>query len=363
MPSNRIISLILLFLLILAGCDTVDDDGRAEPDVVGVIVVNQGNFSDGNGSISVYDPETGQVRPSAISNLGSILQSAAVIGDLLYVTANTGERVDVFDAETLQQVDQIEDVVSPRYVAARGRTAYVTNLFGASGSFTGGKVTVIDLDVHEKTNEIEVGDNPEGMALVDDRLYVANFGFGEGSTVSVIDLGSEAVVDTIDVDCDGPRFLVADADDEVFVFCTGRTIFDENFEPIGETDGAVRVLDGATGAVVERLAIDGRIGAEGPGQDAFHAEEDGKIYVVKDRRSVLVYDTNGNRRVGELGPFEGDPIGAVAYDVERERLYLGRVAGFVEAGAVTIHSADGTELDRFTAGVAPTFVTFRRTAD
>lgn len=361
--TSGLCALVALFLVLTAGCDSVDDDGRADPDVAGVLVVNQGNFGDGNGSVSVYDPVTGQVRPAAIANLGSILQSAALIDGLLYLTANTGERIDVFDAETLERIAQITDVVSPRYLLARGETAYVTSLYGAPGSFSGGLVTLLDLGAHEKIGEIAVGDNPEGMALVGDRLYVANFGFGEDSTVSVIDVEAEEVVETIDVDCDGPRFLVVDADDEVFVFCTGRTIYDENFEPIGETDGAVRVLDGLTGGILERHEIDGRIGTDGPGQDAFHDEASRLIYVVRDASTVLVFDTDGNQPIREIGPFDGDPIGAVAYDGELERLYLGRVAGFVEAGEVTIHGDDGSELGRFTAGVAPAYIAFVRRAE
>jgi len=348
---------LALFAVLASGCDTVSNPGDDERSA-GVIVVSQGNFGDANGSVSAYDPVAKHVRTAVISNTGSILQSAALIGDSIYLMANTGERIDVYNAETFEQTGQIVDIISPRYMIADDSTGYVTNLYEESGTFTGGKVTVIDLDLNQKSREIVVGSNPEGLALAGDRLYVANFGFGEGNTVSVIDIDTEEVIDTIDVECDGPRFLSTDADLEVFVFCTGRTIFDENFEPIGETQGAVRVLDGATGAIIERFDIQGRIGSEGPGQDAFHSPESGSIYVVKNQNSILVFDTEENRLRHEIGPLDGDPIGAVAYDGRAERLYLGRVAGFVEAGSVTIHRNDGSEIDRFIAGIAPAYIIF-----
>lgn len=347
--------LLVIFALLPAGCDTVGDEGGDAP-LAGVFVVNQGNFNDANGSVSLYDPITKETRPAVISNTGSILQSATLVGDRLHLMANTGERIDIFDAGTLEQTGQITDVISPRYMVTRGQKGYVTNLYGASGSFSGGKVTVIDVVRDQKTKEIEVGSNPEGLAIIGDRLYVANFGFGEGNTVNVIDMDTEEVVDTVDVECDGPRFLTADSDDDLFVFCTGRTIFDEEFEPIGETDGAVRVLEGATGEIISRIAIGGRLGAEGPGQDAFHSRETGLIYVVKDQNSILIFDSDENALIEEIGPFDGDPIGAVAYDAELDRLYLGRVAGYVESGAVTVHRADGTEIERFTVGIAPVYI-------
>ncbi len=348
--------LYLSFLFVVAvGCDAAGDNDN-EPFVHGVFVVNQGNFGDGNGSVTVLDPGEEPLHRGEITGIGSILQSAALIEGTLYLMANSAERIDIFDAATLEQTGQITEVISPRYMVATGTMAYVTNLWGASGSFTGGNVTVIDLVRNEAVQEIPVGNNPEGLAVVGRRLHVANHGFGEGSTVNIIDLTTHVVIDTVDVDCDGPRFVIADADDEVFVFCTGRTVFDEDFNVIGETDGAVRVLDGRTGEILKRLAIDGRIGTEGPGQDAFYAAETGRIYAVKDQSTVLVFDTGRNVQVGDIGPFPGDAIGAVAFDEQREHLYLGRSSGFVESGSVTIHTEDGEQVGAATAGIAPAYI-------
>lgn len=346
---------ILAAFLIVAGCDTVNED----PDPPrGVVVANQGNFGDGNGSVSTYDPVSGAVEAAAIGSLGSIVQSLLLSDTSLYVMANTGSRVDVFDARSYERTAQIPDVVSPRYMLADGSSGFVTSLFGAEGSFTGGLVTVLDLDSMTKVDEIGVGDNPEGLALVESRLHVANHGFGEGSTVSVVDVAAREVVETIDVECDGPRFLVADAEEEVFVFCTGRTIYDDEFNPIGETDGAIRVLDGRTGAILARIDVDGRIGTVGPGQDAYHASDENAVFVVKDERSVLVIDTQTNSLAEELGPFDGQPLSAVAYDDRSDRIYLGRSRGFTQAGEVSIHDRSGAEIDRFTAGVVPTYISF-----
>lgn len=343
----------LITLVFLSGCDTLEDEVQPPR---GVVVANQGNFGDGNGSVSVYDPASGAVDGSVIASIGTIIQSVHLQGESLYVMSNTGGRVDVFDARDFDMTAQIEEVVSPRYMIASGPTAYVSSLYGAE-DMTGGLVTVLDLDANEKVAEIPVGDHPEGLALVGTRLYVANSGFGEGTTVSVVDVGTREVVDTIDVECDGPRFLVADGDGDVFVFCTGKTIYDDDFNALGETDGAVRVLDGTTGKITKRIAIDGRLGTVGPGQDAFFAEDEATVFVVKDESSVLLFDTEGNTLEEEIG-FSGEPLSAVAYDEGSDRLYLGRSHGFAQAGEVSVHDRSGTEIDRFTAGVVPTYIAF-----
>lgn len=346
-----------LLAMVALGCDAVGEAGETPtPAENNVFVINQGNFGDGNGSVTAVTSGLNPTRRGTISGLGSILQSAALIDGKLYLMANSANRIDVFDATSLEQEAQIDSVISPRYMVAENRTAYVTNFFESTDSFMGGKVTVIDLVDNERVLEIPVGNNPEGLAIVDQRLYVANHGFGEGSTVSVIDLSTNVVTDTIDVDCDGPRFVIADDDEDVFVFCTGKTAYDDQGTVIGETDAAVRVLDGRTGDVIKRIAIDGRIGTEGPGQDAFHAAGVDRIFAVKDQSSILVFDTATNDRIAEIGPFDGEAISAVAFDEQNEHLYLGRSGGFVAAGSVTIHTDDGAEVGEATAGIVPTYI-------
>ena len=354
--------MILRFLLwiailvgVLMGCDTVDgDDGDTSAD--SVLVINQGNFGDGNGAVTVHEAGDDPTRLDQITGLGSILQSGTVVGDRLYLMANSANRIDIFDEASLEQVGQITGVVSPRYMIADGTKAYVTNFYAAADTFSGGNVTVIDLGTEEVEDVIPVGNNPEGLAIIGSRLYVANHELGAGRTLTVVDLTARKVIATVDVDCDGPRFVLADAEDELFVFCTGRTIYDDQFNVIGETDGAVRILNGATGEIIKRIEVDGQIGAEGFGQDAFYSNEAGQIFAVKDQSSILVFDTGSNGLVDEIGPIGGDPISAVSYEAARERLYLGRSAGYVQQGAVSVHRLDAEEVGSAPAGVVPSYI-------
>jgi len=344
-----------------AACELLGINEETESLTSGVFVANQGNFTDGNGSVTVYNPQTQDVVSNAISDLGSIVQSIFLLDDRLFVLSNTGERIDIFNTTSNEQMAQITDIISPRYmVKAASNKAYVTNLFNASGSFSGGKVSVIDVSTNTKTREIDVGNNPEGITYANGNLFVANHGFGAGNTVTVIDTSTDEVVNTIDVECDGPRLVFTDQDQEVFVFCTGQTMFDENWNVIGESNGAVRILNSSTGAIEARFDIDGRISTMGPGQDVFLDADRKEAYVVIDNNSLLRIDTETNQQSDLLGPFEGDPIGAVGYDVIEDRIYIGRVPGFTESGTVTIHDRDGVKVGEFSAGIAPTYITFHR---
>lgn len=354
--------LLLLAVLAFAGCDLLESESDPRPTVTGVFVANQGNFSDNNGSLSTYDPETGVASPDALTGLNTLVQSLLVHGDRLYVTANSAGRVDVYDAASLQRVGSIGGLLSPRYLAIADTLAFVTNLYGDPNTFSGGTVSVLGLRSGTKRRDVPVGDNPEGIAVSGTRVYVANSGFGAGSTVSVLDARTGDPVETISVECDGPRSLAVDAEGDVWVFCTGTTTYDTNGNVTGQTNGAVRVLDGATGRILQRLDVDGQIRAAAIGQDVFHSAASAEVFAVLDEARVAVFSTAQNAQTGVI-TFEAGaaPIGALAYDAEREHLYTGRVTGYTTAGRVTIHRRDGTQTGQFEAGIVPTFIALQET--
>jgi len=168
---------------------------------------------------------------------------------------------------------------------------------------------------------------------------------GAGREVYVVSAENGAVVEILDVGCDGPRELLADGDGEVWAFCTGRPAAAD----APATDGQAVVLDGATGAVVARVALGAPLGTDGLGQDA--AMGDGEAYAVVGD-GLARFDTESNALVGrvEVG---GGAVVSVAFDAAADRLYLGRPGADGAGGAVTAHDRTGAELARYPAGVTP----------
>lgn len=318
-----------------------------------VYVANQGNFSDANGTLTQYTPEDNTVSQDVVTGLNTLVQSITVHNGVGYILANTSDRIDVIDLETNERTGQIRDVSSPRFmVAVSADKAYVSNLFTST-------VTIVDLVNDEALGSIAVGMNPEDIAVSSGIAYVANFGFGTAdSTVSVIDVATDTVIETKQTGCDGPRFLEVDQENELWVFCNGKTVFNDDFsEIIEQTNGQVVVFDNVTGEEVARIALDAQSGASSLGQDAWYDPGSNRMFLVKGL-SILVFDASTNE-LSETVEISGEEeIGAVAYDGGEDVLYLGRVTGFTEAGFVSIHDMMGAELDRFTAGVAPGFIAF-----
>src|SRR5690554_3948406 len=166
--------LLLLPILLLVGCDS--SDPAPEPVAATVLVASQGNFSDGDGSVTAYDPEAGTAA-EVLGDLGSIIQSIELAGDRLFVLANSGGRVEVFDPSGSTRIGRIE-VASPRYLTlVSAGKAYVTSLLYDRPS----EVIVINPNTLARLDTIEVGGWAEGIAVAHGRAYVATGAFGASS--------------------------------------------------------------------------------------------------------------------------------------------------------------------------------------
>lgn len=341
-----------LFALILAaglaGCDLLgtNDDGPS-PVTSGVYVANQGNFGDGNGSVSLYNPDSETTTQSAIGDLNSIVQSLALQSDRLFLTANTGGRLDVFDATDQTQVGQLSNFEGPRYLTfPTDDTALLTDQ-----SFSGSSsVHVLDIGSDSSTLEasVDVPGTPEGITHTGEQIYAALGGFSDTTLVATFDASAPSSVETIDVGC-APRFVLADRQNEVFAVCSDAP--------------EVVVLNGSTGEEQTRLDLPGTPSTAGPGQTAFFAPNAEELYVVVGEDRLTRINTSSNSVATTLGPLDGDPIGAVGYDAVRQELYVGHVPSFTESGTVTIHERDGTQTGSFQAGIAPAYIDFRRTEE
>ena len=321
----------------------------------GVYVANQGNFSDNNGSVTFYDPATSEAR-EVLGDFGTLVQSITLYEGKGYVMSNTSGAVDILDLATNQRTAQITAVANPRYMAvADAAKAYVSNLFE-------GTITIISLGEGLAQNTITVGSNPEDVAMVGTRAYVANSGFGSDSTLSVIDVQTDMVVDTIDLGCDGPRHLEVDAEGEVWAFCIGNTVYNDDFTQIlSETNGGVVVLDGATGEVLSRIYLEFQVGASSLGQDTYYSAASDEIFLVHGQ-DLLVFDTATNTQQDTITLSGEEGVGGIAYDAVAARLYAARVVDFTSTGFVSIHTRDGQEEARFQAGIAPAYIAFLQDA-
>lgn len=225
------IALVACFGLTLFGCrkdkDATPEEQKLQPgeitDVYGFYLLNEGNWGSNKASLDYYDYETGtykkniygEANPDVTLGLGDVGNDIQIYGSRLYLVINASNKVEVLDAKSAKKIGQV-NIENCRYITFNAGKAYVTAYEGF--------VAVIDTASLQITKNITVGQQPEEMAIVNNKLYVANSGGYNypdyERTVSVIDLNTETELKKIDVGINLNR-LKADAYGDIYVTSRG----------------------------------------------------------------------------------------------------------------------------------------------
>ena len=207
----------------------------AEPNaaVRGLYLVNEGNMYMNKASLDFVDFSAGsyrrniynQANPDVTKGLGDVGNDVGVYGSKLYVVVNGSNKVEVLNVKTGKRIQQI-DIINCRYITfSRGR-AYVSAYLGQIGDpkAPNGIVAEIDTNLLKETKRVEVGRQPEEMAVVGNNLYIANSGgYTPGNyerSISVINLETFTEIKRIPVAVNLHR-LKADRYGDLYVTSRG----------------------------------------------------------------------------------------------------------------------------------------------
>ncbi len=215
-------TVFLLTLLTLTGCDPKkkDDPTPVATLTNSVYVINEGTAS--GGAISLFDKTTRAVKVDLFKDrngrkLGPFVQSAAIIGERMYVVVNGANRIEVVNRATFDTLTVIRGLDQPRYILPiSADKAYVTEWQGAYPDYEPGRVAVLDLRTNTITRRLPVGIGPEQLVLADGRVYVTA---SYGTALTVIDPATDAVVGTVPVPA-GSRNIVRDNTGSLWVLCS-----------------------------------------------------------------------------------------------------------------------------------------------
>ena len=187
--------------------------GSEAGEVKGFFLLNEGNMGSNKATLDYFDYATGvytrnifaERNPGVALELGDVGNDLGIYGSRLYAVINCSNLVEVMDVETARHIAEIP-LPNCRYIAFDGGYAYVSSYAGAvefDPEYRRGYVAKIDTVTMQVVDTCSVGYQPEEMAVVDGRLYVANSGGYMAPdydlTVSVIDLATFEVCNEIEV--------------------------------------------------------------------------------------------------------------------------------------------------------------------
>nr|WP_199157773.1 DUF5074 domain-containing protein [Pedobacter sp. ASV2] len=234
---------------------------RVEPDPVsalkGFYLVNEGNMNMNKASLDYMDLVNGlytrnlynQVNPEVTKGLGDVGNDIAIYGSKVYVVVNISNKVEVLDVKTARKLGQI-NITNCRYVTFNNGKAYVSAYLGKVGDpkAPNGIIAEIDTTSLKVNRTVEVGRQPEEMAIIGSKLYIANSGGysppNYESTLSVIDLPTFKETKRIEVAINLDR-VKADRYGDLYVTSRGDyyTIPSKLFVIDTHTDKIKKVFD------------------------------------------------------------------------------------------------------------------------
>ena len=241
------ISLVLVcFMVVSVSCkkDKAPEENTSTPYDLrdGLWWVNEGAFNGNNGSVDVITDD-GRVardafRQSNGTGMGDVLQRVNVFGDQSLAVVNGSNQVIVMNTADMKMVRVIANLDYPRDAVIVGSYIYI-----AQGAL-GGKVGKYRLSDGALVSELTVGQGPERLLASNGQLWVLNSGgWSVDNTISLIDLTSFTVSQTIPVH-DRPLDIERDeTSGKIMVLCSGDILYDANWNITGHTAAAIYWID------------------------------------------------------------------------------------------------------------------------
>lgn len=231
-------------------------------DVFGFYLLNEGNMGSNKASIDYFDATTGIYNrniyaarnPEVVMNLGDVGNNIMIYGNKMYAVINCSHKVEVLTPDSARRVAQI-DIPNCRYALGYDGNLYVSSYVGMAQidpTAPRGAVFKVDTASLTVTDSVEVGYQPEEMAIIGNRLYVANSGGYHvpdyDNTVSVIDLRTFTVADVMTIE-QSANFHRMDRDSH------GRLWLSSRGDYYGNINSDLLVIDPESKQVIKEMGI------------------------------------------------------------------------------------------------------------
>jgi len=223
--------IFILSISLLFSCSKKEDvnndiDGISNG---GVFIVNEGNFSVANSSLSYYNPETSIVTNNMfyqVNNvpLGDVAQSITINNELIYIVINNSGIIYSIDRKTLEFKGKISELASPRdMIFISDQKAYISDLYSSS-------ITIVNPTDYNIIGKIELGKSSDCMVKYDDEVFIANWSsYAQtkvNNTIMVVNSENDMLTDSIVIGVE-PNSMVIDVEDQLWVLCSGGFMNDE----------------------------------------------------------------------------------------------------------------------------------------
>ena len=233
-----LISLLFIFI-------SCDNSINKSPEITSrlLFIASEGNFGQGNGSISVFKDEK---KIQSIDNIGDVVQSILVYDDMLFVIINGSSEIKRYTISesglALPGITVSTQNSAPREMVVFNDKLYFTNWITKD-------IKVLNLYTYAIENQIVLDGLPEDIISDESFLYVCIsnleiYDQGNGSSVVKINPETNQVVETYEVG-KGPQHMVIENNN----LWVSRTYYSEDW---GQTYFGTTHIDLLTNEIVKK---------------------------------------------------------------------------------------------------------------
>lgn len=228
-------AVLAMGMSLMTACSDDDDDEPQKQAVNvsnGLFIVGSGNKAAGiDGNVSYIDYTKGTTVANIFQqangkSVGKTANYITAYGSKLYIVVDGEATIWVCNKQTLKIEKQISttallgeaDGVSPRAALGYGGKLYFA-CYGKSKDGENGIVAAIDTINFAKQQTYAVGSYPNGLALLNDNIFVTNSDYGSGNkpSLSKIDLKSGNVTEIKDAAITNPMEILTAGDAVYFL--------------------------------------------------------------------------------------------------------------------------------------------------
>ncbi|MGC8804021.1 MAG: YncE family protein [Bacteroidales bacterium] len=352
MKKTKLLFYLILGTFAFVACNDDDNDGPAGLYSNGAFILHEGNFGRSNATVGFLSFTTDSFKEdifSATNNrpLGDVLQSMTIYQGKGYLVVNNSNKIEVVNIADFKQAGVVENLSSPRFVTFYQNKGYVTQW----GDGFNGSLAIFDIAKLAVDTVIAIGSGPEGIAEINQKLWIANGGgWGTDSTLVVFDPATLKIEKRIVVGYN-PQHFVVDQQGYLWVLCSGAA--DWNNSENDKPSSLVKV-DVKSYTVVATVTI---------GKNDHPAA----IACNKDKNVIYYgagYGFNGIWKVGinatttETAPFIEGYFYGFSVNSTNGEIYAFDAKDYASKGEMIRYSTTGSKIKSYTVGIIPKAAVF-----
>jgi len=338
---KKIFSLVALLMIVVTSCQVKQTEKEVITITTGAYILNQGNYGSNDASLSHFDMSNGKLIKNLFSGtnnqaLGDCAQDMIGVGQCIVISVYNSKVIYIVNSVGKLLYDPISFTNrSPRYLAYDNDYIYVSFYEGYLGRISRSTAKYVD--------EVQVGRNPEQIAVSDGKIYVANSGGLDypdyDSTVSVVDAKTFKVTATIDV-VTNPTDMTIDGDGDLYLISKG------DYGAVPNTLQRINTRTDKVENTFDFVATAMSIG------------KDGIMYILSSQYDAswnavtkfYKFDTKTEKLIGEFvlqTPVE-NPYSIYCTKVN-DYIFIGS-SDYVSEGSISIYNSEGKQLTSFKSG-------------